>query len=127
MRITKRQLRRIIREAIEQEVPATPVDFVWSEMPPRDEWGDWGSEPTAPVHEASRALGVEPEAIVVITSDDRAQYQNLVNSMSKDSKPFSTLPDGTQVFSTNEYGFTTIWARKSDVSQTKPAQQWGQP
>jgi len=120
MRITRHCLRRIIQEEMTKIILQEgwqPIDPYYLE--------DVLEEPDALVYSVQEHLNVPVEQLITVTTedDDGSMYQELIDQIELGREipgwgvwaSEGTLPDGTQVVVTNEYGMGTIWARSLEV------------
>ena len=124
MRITKRQLRRIIKEELLREQARGMPQPMWEDLPPVSEWEDYTmtEEEGGFQFAAAKALSTRPEDIVTIRDDD-PQYEQFIGEIQITGSPMQwegtstslgTL-FGTEVAIVNTMGSRVITARKSDV------------
>ena len=124
MRVTKRQLRRIIKEELLREQGQGMPQPTWEDLPPVSEWEDYAitEEEGGFQFAAAEALRTDPENIVTIRDDD-PQYEQFIGEIQITGSPIqsggSSVSLGTlfgiEVAIVNTMGARTITARKSDV------------
>ena len=122
MKITKRQLRRIIAESVAQ------ASLPWENLPPESQWEDipMTEDDGGFQFDAARALGVRPTDIVFLSEDsfaDFARFDELFTQFRPEGAPVridggsTQLGDlsGVEVVVVDIMGNPVMCARKSDV------------
>lgn len=118
MKITRRELRHLIREEIVKLSRRRLVEG-WTRLTAEMvEWSDVAED-------VAQYLGVAPTELAVITTEDEPEYD--FDRMASRVKVIKKVPvsgdvaklgrfsDGTPVVLTNEFGMGSIWVRAADV------------